>query len=132
MKKIFLVFAVGILFGCSDAEKKAEAPAAGKKATPAAAAAKKPPSGKGFADEDISKPKPAQTNAGEESTVSCQGMGDDLRTIAIAKEGGGCKVDYTKAGSTQTIASAAADFNYCQEKSDKVRVNLESAGFKCQ
>lgn len=131
MKNILLILAVGLLFGCSETEKKPEAPAAAGKATPAAAT-KKPAPGKGFADEDISSMKKSGANSGEESTVSCKGSGDDTRTIAVVKEGSGCKVDYTKAGSTQTIASANADFSYCQEKSDKVRANLEGAGFKCE
>ncbi len=132
MKKILLLITASLVFGCAAEEKKAAAPADAK-ATPAAAAAtaKK---GKGFPDEDISKMKPraASSPAGEESTVSCKGSGDDVRTIAVVKADTGCKVDYTKSGNTQTIATAANDFSYCQEKSDKVRSNLEGSGFKCE
>ncbi|MDZ4662110.1 MAG: hypothetical protein SGJ18_10890 [Pseudomonadota bacterium] len=130
MKKILLLIAVSLAFGCSSEDKKTEPPATATKATPAPA--KKSMAGKGFADEDISKLKPGQPGSVSESTVSCKGTGDDVRTIEVAKEGTGCKVDYTRSGSTQTIATAATDFNYCDEKRDKVRANLEGAGFKCE
>ncbi len=136
MKNILLLLAMSLAFGCASEDKKAAEPAKDAKAATGKAAAgkasasmKKTP---GFADEDISKLKPGQPGTGDESTISCKGSGDDVRTIAVAKDGGGCKVEYTKSGSTQTIATAAADFGYCQEKSDKVRANLEGAGFKCE
>ena len=134
MKNILLVIMASLVFGCAEEAKKAEAPKDAKGAAVKAApvAAKKTVVKAGFADEDISKKKLGQAGEVTESSVSCKGTGDDVRTIAVVKEGGGCKVDYTKSGATQTIASAAADFNYCQERLDKVRGNLEAAGFKCE
>ena len=132
MKKILLVLAASLVFGCGSEDKKVDAPADAKAAAGKAAPATAKKGGKGFPDEDISKMKSGAATAGAEGSVSCKGSGDDVRTIAVVKEASGCKVEYTKAGTPQTIATAANDFAYCQEKSDKVRANLEASGFKCQ
>ncbi len=71
MKNILLVLAMSLVFGCASEDKKVE-PAKDAKvgATKAAATpTKKTAAGTGFADEDISKLKPGQAGAGEESSV---------------------------------------------------------------
>jgi len=64
--------------------------------------------------------------------TSCK-QGADARTIAVEKSAAsGCEVRYTKAGETNTIASATSDMNYCQTVADKIKNNLSAAGFSCE
>ncbi len=131
MKKVLLALTVTLLFGCDSMDKKAT-----KTTTPAAAhtAADKT---KKFEDEDISKSKPkaaasASSGQAEFGVMTCKGGSDDSRTLEIAAEGSGCKVDYTKAGGTQTVANAANDIGYCTQVRDRIKDKLEAAGFKCE
>lgn len=140
MKKVLLMVAVIMGIGCSSSDKKPGAPADGKQAAKPATAAnvKAAPGAKGaqppkFEDEDISKAKPGAVTMGSESSVTCKGSADDTRTIAVEKADGiACRVNYTKNGSTQTVATANADFSYCEQKRDQIKNNLEGAGFKCE
>lgn len=73
----------------------------------------------------------------EEST-SVEGLvcnlKNDMRKVVIEKgQGKGCEVFYTKFGKKRSIASSLkkSDF-YCKSILNKVRANLEEAGFNCK
>lgn len=64
--------------------------------------------------------------------VTCK-SGENVRSIAVVKsESGGCEVQYTKDGATNTAASAQSDSSYCDSVKDKITKNLTDAGFTCE
>ena len=75
--------------------------------------------------------KPSTEGATLDSLVSCK-SGSDERTIEISKKDGGCSVHYTKAGEAKEIGNAVNDHGTCQQIVDKVRGNLQNAGFACK
>lgn len=74
------------------------------------------------------KPKtPAMTA----ETVTCVNE-KDSRTIAVASEATkSCSVTYTKFGTAENIASSTQGTDHCKNVSDRIRKNLEAAGFTC-
>jgi hypothetical protein len=69
--------------------------------------------------------------AGLPRKVTCK-SGDDARIVEIqAREGGGCKVVYTKAGTPQTIGEAQHQTQFCDELLEKLIKRLEGSGFEC-
>lgn len=71
----------------------------------------------------------------EKSKVSCTSGTDeeDVRTIAVLDgSNGGCGVVYTKFGNSETVAVAQYNMEYCPEVQNKIKSNLEAAGFTCQ
>jgi hypothetical protein len=140
--KAFIIVALSTfaLGACSSKTPKAD-PAAAKPAdiaaTPAPAASKAKKItvvGKGKAAQksvDKSTEKSAETApvvAGKHICTS----GQDTRTLELKAQGDGCALDYTKAGETKTLATAASDKSYCEGVQEKVIKNLEGAGFACQ
>lgn len=57
--------------------------------------------------------------------------GNDERVLSIAAVDTGCKLDYTKAGSTSTLATQKNGQTKCEEVRDAVKAKLEGAGYKC-
>jgi len=66
-----------------------------------------------------------------DSLVTCK-SGSDERTVEISKNDAGCTVHYTKGGEAKEIGSAQNDHGTCQQIADKVRGNLQNAGFACK
>lgn len=127
---IGVVFAAS-LAACSSSAKKstpASAPvaAAATKSTPAAA--------KKSATTSKAAPATAANSAvatTEGSTVTCT-SGKVQREITVAAKDGGCAVNYTKDGSTNEIATGAAGSSKCKDTQEKVKANLEKAGYTCK
>jgi len=68
----------------------------------------------------------------EKSKTTCTN-GDDVRTIAVLDgANGGCGVVYNKNGEDRTIAKADYQMDFCPSVQEKVKGNLEAAGFTCQ
>ena len=68
----------------------------------------------------------------EKSKFTCT-SGDDVRTVAVLDgTNGGCGVVYNKMGADRTIAVAQYDMEFCPEIQNKVKGNLEAAGFTCE
>lgn len=57
--------------------------------------------------------------------------GSDERVLAISTVDSGCKLDYTKAGATSTLATQKNGQTKCEEVRDSVQAKLEGAGYKC-
>ncbi len=73
------------------------------------------------------------TGAGTKSvTLTCTSGADKRVIVTDAKEGGGCDVTYTKDGTSQPVASARNEVEYCDGVVQKMKSTLEGAGFKCQ
>ena len=71
------------------------------------------------------------TTASVAGNVVCKSGGDE-RTIATAKsESGGCEVQYTKNGQTNSVANSQTGDEYCHGVVGKIKGNLEAAGFTC-
>lgn len=133
MKIILLLAMIGFFVGCETAPKKdaapatpGAAPAKGGKAAPAKAK-------KGFEDEDISKSKPsAKVEGAAAEKITCT-SGGDVRTLEMSSgDGKVCRLNYTKTGETKEVASGVSDTSKCNEIRDRIKGNLEGAGFKCE
>jgi hypothetical protein len=67
----------------------------------------------------------------EKSSVTCTNKGD-TRTIKVLNvEGGGCGVVYNKSGADKTVAMAKNSLDHCDNVSNKIKTNLEGAGYDC-
>ncbi len=64
-------------------------------------------------------------------TTKCS-SGIDERILFLYPEGSGCKFDYTKAGTTSTLATQKVSNTKCVEVRDAVQAKLEAAGYKCE
>ena len=75
------------------------------------------------------------TMAGTSNVTTCT-SGSDERKIEIIYETAGskvpCKVEYTKAGATNTLWTAANEEGYCESKAAALAEKLGGAGFTCQ
>jgi hypothetical protein len=100
--------------GCSTAAKAPE-PAASPVASPTAAA---PAAAK-------------KTEAAADAAIHCQ-QGKDSRTLQIVERKPGCALEYTRDQSKKEIASSTKARTHCEEVRDRMKKNLEAAGFKCQ
>ncbi len=63
--------------------------------------------------------------------ITCT-LGGDTRTIAVKTEGEGCEVIYTKFNEPASIASGSKGSEHCTTVANRVRDNLQNAGFKCE
>lgn len=63
--------------------------------------------------------------------VTCQ-RADDKRTLSVESgPDGNCSVQYMKFGKMERAAWSAGNKSYCDSVRDRIRKNLETAGFKC-
>ncbi|OQW47307.1 MAG: hypothetical protein A4S09_16055 [Proteobacteria bacterium SG_bin7] len=138
MKKILLATVAGLLIvGCESAPKKDEAKSApttaATKDTKASKDAKaKDKKQKGFEDEDISKTKPASSGSVSEGKTTCKNGGDERTLEMTSGDGKVCRLVYTKAGESKEVASGTSDNSKCNEIYERIKGNLEGAGFKCE
>lgn len=73
--------------------------------------------------------KAASDNASE---VECSKGSDVRKLVVAATSNGGCEVQYTKQGSTSTVASAVNGSAHCDSVAGKIKNNLASAGYNCK
>jgi len=106
------------LTGCSSA-KKADAPAAAPAVKEAAAP---------VADKAAKSTPVASTAAGD---IVCE-YSDIKRELKVVQNPDGCKTEYTKDGTTQEVATGAVGSNFCGEVANRIKGNLEAAGYKCR
>ncbi len=116
MNYLILILATLFLIGCGSSGKKAEEAA---DSTEAKAEASKE------ATKDSSKKVAASENA-----INCT-MGGDKRTIDVVSNDQGCSVQYTKAGTSNEVASGSSGSAHCTNVAERIKGNLESAGFSC-
>lgn len=73
---------------------------------------------------------PAATAEKDAGKVTCT-KDKETRTLEVVKKDAGCSLDYTKAGSTKSVASSTHGTQHCNESLKKTRGKLEAGGFKC-
>lgn len=111
-----------MLFAISCANKTKQPEQTGTKTAAAA------PTAVAKAPSSVKPEEPAKTAPTE---MSCQN-GTDSRFVRIEtaspKE---CKVLYSKWGSTESVATSSSGSEHCEKTVDKIKGNLEKAGYKC-
>lgn len=87
-----------------------------------------------------SSPSPAPTSSGgsfdtyagtEKSSHTCVSKGDSRKISVLSGADGGCGVVYNKMNEAKTVAVAKVDANHCDTVANKIKSNLEAAGFDC-
>ena len=63
-------------------------------------------------------------------TYYCK-VNKDIRQVNVEKASGRCEVFYTKYGEREQVAWAEATPTLCGDVSQKIRKNIEGAGFQC-
>ena len=123
MKKLFVLGVALLALGaCSSAEKKDMNDS--MKDSKAAAETKK---------EDMKADAGKKMDAAAEGSKSSCTLDKDTRVIEVKKtESGGCELFYTKFGEAKSVASSGFGTQYCEEVKDRIKSNLNKAGFTCQ
>lgn len=125
--KILSLFIISAFFvSCSSKSKNTSAEATAK--TPAKQEAAKATDKKQAKTSTTPAKSATSANA---SSVVCKN-GSDTRTVEVVSKDGGCEVSYTKFDQTTTPATAASGTEHCANVQDKIKGNLETAGFKCE
>ncbi|RME15300.1 MAG: hypothetical protein D6797_06840 [Bdellovibrio sp.] len=116
MKTILILLSFGWLVSCGSASKKTE------KVTPLA-----PPKVK------VKKQTAKEASAkGSQIHFQCQ-LEKDVRSIeVVVNEKGRCEVLYTKNKETQSKANGVPDSGFCPKVANRIKNNLEKAGFQCR
>jgi YD repeat-containing protein len=57
--------------------------------------------------------------------------GATKRQLEIHQDGTGCRLDYTKDGQVQSVATQKVGRSKCEEVAQKIRTTLEGSGFQC-
>ena len=126
LKVLVIVMSLVFIQGCSSS-KKAENMEAPKEAP---MKAKETKSEKKAMDKPMKKVEAeAATNLGD--SVNCK-IDNDERTIAVAQNGNGCVVQYTKNGETNDVATANNGNSHCKKVQENMVKNLTNAGFSCK
>jgi hypothetical protein len=69
--------------------------------------------------------------ASTESKATCS-KDKETRTLEVVTAGQGCELQYTKGGDTQKPATSVKGVTYCHTVFEKIKGNLEKAGYKCE
>lgn len=130
----FLVtsFLLAGLVGCAQTAKKADAPATdATAATDAKAApAKDSKDAKAAKKADGKKVEAKAAEAAPEGAITCS-AGQDKRLISVKAVDKGCEVVYDKNGTVTAPGSAQNGTDHCKGIQEKIKTNLENAGFTC-
>ncbi|NJL24398.1 MAG: hypothetical protein HC902_03995 [Calothrix sp. SM1_5_4] len=114
--------------GCSTGKKTADKTAAQNVVAPAQAPATATASTTATQPPDA-KSKPAKS---EEKPVMTCARGSETRTIRIEDvQPKGCKLWYSTRSETEPTATSSIGPDHCNQVRDRIRQNLESAGFAC-
>jgi hypothetical protein len=65
------------------------------------------------------------------SETKCK-SGSDERSLKISDVQGGCNLDYTKAGSTSSVATQKQGQAKCEEVRAKIKEKLTASGYQCE
>ena len=117
--KSLLVLSISLLFiaGCSSKGKKGEG-------TTAKDGAKQEASADSKAD--------GKTSSATSASKSTCMMKNDKRVIDVRTQNKGCELAYTKFGNEEVVATSMNGTDHCQKIADRIKGNLENAGFKCE
>lgn len=75
--------------------------------------------------------KAAEKKEDSGNKITCK-SGNDERVLENEVSASKCELRYTKFGQTSTAATGTSDLAHCGRVMDKMKKNLESAGFKCE
>ena len=123
MKYVIAALTALSMVACSSAKKTETAQPAAKVPTASAAPAAK-------TETTTATPATAKKSATGDSTV-CK-YEDVTREISIVENTDRCVVEYTKDGEKKEIGSGLPKSPICQSVAEKVKSNLEAAGYKCE
>lgn len=129
--KFAALLIVATFFVSCSSKQKAATPDSTAPATAQAADAKKA-DGKTDAKKDAKKDEKSTTAAAAASAgvMTCKN-GSDTRTLDVVKKDAGCEVSYTKFGETTAPASSSNGTAHCESVKERIKTNLENAGFQC-
>lgn len=143
MKKITLMALALVFAACSHKDKKDEAPAPApvveQKATPDAADKKGKKKAAEAAPAEAAAPTassssetslPAITGT-EKVSHTCTNKGETRKITILNVTEGGCGVVYNKGGVDATVARARNTLDHCDNVANKIKSNLEAAGYNC-
>jgi hypothetical protein len=65
------------------------------------------------------------------SETKCK-SGSDERILKISAVDAGCNLDYTKGGSTNSVATQKQGQAKCEEVRDKIKEKLTASGYQCE
>lgn len=71
-------------------------------------------------------------NSDSAATFTCTTGSDERKVEVVKANASECEVYYTKNGNKTRIAHAKYGAQYCSEVANRVKTNLEGAGFTCQ
>ena len=69
--------------------------------------------------------------ASAEGRTNCM-MKNDKRFVEVRKSGNGCELAYSKFGNEEIVATSLSGSDHCQKIADRIKGNLENAGFECK
>lgn len=123
MKNYILVATA--LFAVSCASQKKSETVVEKKAEATAATTK---TDKTTPNQKVAKASSSEATAAE---YVCT-YGDVRRELKNVQTAEGCRVEYTKDGAVQEIATGAANSQFCVDVIERVKSNLTTAGYTCK
>lgn len=137
MKRLSLLVIPFFLISCASKTAKVEetklSPAPVKKADEKERIETPAPSPAPTAKKKAKAPEQAETKPVAEGGVTCK-QGGTTRTIEVKKaDGGGCEVMYDRGdGTANSVANAKNDVTHCENVKNKIKTNLEGAGYQCE
>lgn len=150
MKKLTLIALALVFTACSHKDKKTEAPAPApvveekatttadaadkkgkKKAAKAAAATEAAATDAAPAASSSSETSLAPITGTEKASYTCTNKGETRKITILNVTEGGCGVVYNKAGADTTVARAKNSLDHCDTVANKIKSNLEGAGYNC-
>jgi hypothetical protein len=121
--KIFLSIAVISAIGCANAQKDSSSSASSDKST-------KSDSKQSAKSDSKSDNGAAKATAAGEITCKKKEESRTLRLEALQPKG--CNLWYSKHGDKDPMATSKSSAEHCEKVRDKIRKNLETAGYKCE
>jgi hypothetical protein len=67
----------------------------------------------------------------EKMSFTCTKNSDTRKVAVVTSTSEGCGVVYNKAGQDKTVAVAKSDLSHCDTVAEKIKTNLQTAGFDC-
>ena len=124
--KILLLSLALVMGACSSNPKSSSSKKSQAKTKKAKASKEK------VARKQVEKPVSPKRYESTKDQMTCS-LNNDVRSLTHSKlDSGGCVVDYEKFGESRQVAKASSDLAYCGTVMDRIRNNLEKAGFSCE
>jgi len=119
-----------VLAGCSGASKKGDSAQNTDGATPKSSPQPNANIAPGKTDPKSRSKKKGAPGAKQSGAVVCT-LDGLTREISVIENSPGCTVQYTKDGESSEIGRGSSESDFCPNLLNRVKGNLESAGFRC-